>query len=946
MPYRRKRKRSYSKRGSGKRWIQVPTTDGSASGAYQLIAGRAPKWPRATPAVRKARSVSKLAKRKANVAQTVINVQRAQNRMTDRNKQDVAFEKIYSGLDAEAASKGLGMYTIHGHGGYISSAVAAGAAGLSAAIPGLSPFIGAGMAAGRAMFGSGDYTSTPVSGGTEYVNSKNINNGIPSMAAGAAAAPIPLGLSMSDRDTGLNVQRGVKMIGKIYAPSGITSRTGSAFSMQEFQLNPGLNETFPWLSEVAKNYKQYSFRQLIFTTVPLLDGITISTGDNPASASGFIDMLYAPDCKARPPKNSDEMHDYGSVNSTIHKPMRLGIECQARGRGGNKLVGPEVRHVRYQGDIDAFTDPNNYDWGKVYVSTHGVPKSLENLAIAELWVTYQCDLTQPDLVSGTGRCIRQDVFAFDDIRAGAAATDSIQHDPILIANAPLWTYTPTQGIAPRVDRFSLVNPGSLWPNTDPEADQRLMQSVGQGIGCRIRCIPQDDVDFFKMLFPVLPMDADPEEYIENSALELVDEHLTHATTSTAFSGPPTRATCPSFRSNMVGYIQSYMSKGAQDGDQVLPYQTPELLELQHYAKLMSFVEVTFPSNFVGDVEFVYEARTDRVCVRPVYRPHGDIANKAFFPPPTDATTGLTEGTGETNWGEAQWVGGDSAISSVVCFRKRGANVDGACDVLSSTRSQQYNTNTGEPLARDNFDEGRINVCSIDGNAVQLPSASEANAPTTINTSLLDHFMITNEVATFSEEGFRIRCRLKVTPASNGIENTVYIGIPLCNPNCQERPYITPEMANPFGGAPVWTSDAPKLDYYNAATNMAFPYGNVFTSAVDPTNADEQVVRAHVPKGIGCLTHGTEVKETEKAQCLQSRVKAATIRIALINDVLDDTKRGVAFQSADGSTMPATTAQVPEPMLALPIADKTGETAAARDRKATISLLTQILANQP
>lgn len=48
-------------------------------------------------------------------------------------------------------------------------------------------------------------------------------------------------------------------VGDIFAPSA-----SGTFSVTPFPLNPGLEQSFPWLSQLAANYEEYEFIQLVF----------------------------------------------------------------------------------------------------------------------------------------------------------------------------------------------------------------------------------------------------------------------------------------------------------------------------------------------------------------------------------------------------------------------------------------------------------------------------------------------------------------------------------------------------------------------------------------------------------------------------------------------------------------------------------------------------------
>jgi len=66
-------------------------------------------------------------------------------------------------------------------------------------------------------------------------------------------------ISSADDETGSIIISNREYVGDIFAPS-----TSGVFEVQAFPLNPGLEQTFPWLAQLAANYEEYEFIQLVF----------------------------------------------------------------------------------------------------------------------------------------------------------------------------------------------------------------------------------------------------------------------------------------------------------------------------------------------------------------------------------------------------------------------------------------------------------------------------------------------------------------------------------------------------------------------------------------------------------------------------------------------------------------------------------------------------------
>ena len=932
------RKRKYSRRrssGSKKRWIKNPSGVG-----YTLISGATPRAPESmtyTEAARKAKRATQTAARKASAI--LYRTQQRNEKAATARLAKIQMLSESGGADTIFDTGGQGMYHIDGHGGYLTKLADAGMAGLSA-----------GVAAGlHSLVGSGAYT---------IKNNKKVNYGTSSQVSGAAEAMIPSGIALANVDTGMITKAHRERIGYVYAPGDITHSTGSTFDVQEVILNPGLTSSFPWLSSTAKNYMKYSFKQLLFTTIPLLDNVTVATKDAPASVSGMILADYESDNHRDAPTSARDMRaSYNHVEGTIHDGIRVGIECQVRPK--NKLLGPENRHVRFEGKSPS-RNPNDYDWGKFFVATEGIPKSLAGLRIAELWVSYSVQLFEPRTNIGTGKCVLQDCHAFDDSKPDSVPYEPTSLPPCGIGNLPVFEYLPKGGIVPYTDRVKLVNPGSLWPTMNPDEDARQFSSINNAIGAKIECIPQDDVEMQKLLFPMVPVDADTPEIDAATRLELLDEFISEAPETEGFGIPPFTTQAPSFRQNLPDAIERFLQaypqepRGTPLDAPLKPRDCPELTELMHYAKMMSFMKITFPANFTGDVEIVYHCRTNRVAVEAQYQMTGASTDQyhSSMPPASLSPDGLTNG----NWGQAKWVAASPSVGSVVVFKNHGSKLTATCDILAQTRTQEYDTNTGTPLNRDVFDEGKLNVCSIEGGCEIIPPTTQSNAPGTINTSLLAAFIHPevdpDNVVTFGEVGYSFRTRVRVHPAALGVDNTVYIGVPLarlkhcavCKPVLDPVTQV-PQRSETYPGVEFttpncFTESAPAVDFWNLHNPGSVPYGGVY-SLTTFDGMDEDVVRSHLPPGMGTASERGNIFHNDAA--FQSRILSATIRIALCNDLLDDVDRTAGFVARDGTLLAATNGQDGEPMVGLKCLDPVGLSAATAQRDQTIHLLTQILA---
>jgi len=172
--------------------------------------------------------------------------------------------------------------------------------------------------------------------------------------------------------------------------------TASPFEIQGYDLNPGLVETFPWLSQIASNYELYDWEGLIFQFKPTSGEFGSST----SNALGKIIMVTRYGVNQDTSfANSIEMLNYDYSNSS--KPscgMLHGVETDNR-----KQNGGEMLMVRTGPPTESRT---LFDVGKFYIATEGIPMGENTTAIVgELWVTYKLRLSRAKLSTALGDSI-------------------------------------------------------------------------------------------------------------------------------------------------------------------------------------------------------------------------------------------------------------------------------------------------------------------------------------------------------------------------------------------------------------------------------------------------------------------------------------------------------------------------------------------------------------
>lgn len=161
---------------------------------------------------------------------------------------------------------------------------------------------------------------------------------------------------------------------------------GSAFSVVNFPINPGLQLTFPWLSQLAQNFTLYEFIGLIFEYKPTSGEF----GGTTSNALGKVIMAtqYDPDAPAF--VTSVEMENYQYATATKPSLHCLhGVETDPRQRATKML---------YVRSGDSPKDQIFTDIGDFQIATEGiVAGAAATFPIGEIWVTYRIKLSRAKL---------------------------------------------------------------------------------------------------------------------------------------------------------------------------------------------------------------------------------------------------------------------------------------------------------------------------------------------------------------------------------------------------------------------------------------------------------------------------------------------------------------------------------------------------------------------
>lgn len=225
---------------------------------------------------------------------------------------------------------------------------------------------GAGTSLGAALsrwLGSGDYTIR--------------NNSLVSMARSGS-------IPSMHRNSQSVVIRHKEFLGDVIGGTGTPSNFACSAS---YPLNPGMSRTFPWLSQVAAQYQEYSFRGVVFHFVSTSGQSVASTN----TALGTVMMTTNYKATDAPPANKIELlNEFFSCDAKPSESFCHPIECDP------KENPYKVQYVR-TGPISTTEDLKTYDLGEFYVASQGMPG--QNTNLGELWITYEVELRKPKVSS-------------------------------------------------------------------------------------------------------------------------------------------------------------------------------------------------------------------------------------------------------------------------------------------------------------------------------------------------------------------------------------------------------------------------------------------------------------------------------------------------------------------------------------------------------------------
>lgn len=222
---------------------------------------------------------------------------------------------------------------------------------------------------------------------------KRRGNGLGAYRGVGMKMPGPPNISNPKRGGELATQvRHREYLGDVMALPGGFGVPWQIVGQQEgYSLNPGIKETFPWLSQVAQNYVQYEMNGLLVEYIST-SGAAVGSSSNQALGSVSLACQYD---AVLPPYNSksEMLNEQYAVSTVPSRNLILPIECAPQQTILTK------QYIR-TGAQPANTDIRLYDLGKVFVATDGIQDVVggtQPIKLGELWITYDIILLKASL---------------------------------------------------------------------------------------------------------------------------------------------------------------------------------------------------------------------------------------------------------------------------------------------------------------------------------------------------------------------------------------------------------------------------------------------------------------------------------------------------------------------------------------------------------------------
>ncbi|MDC1405648.1 hypothetical protein N8343_08325 [Akkermansiaceae bacterium] len=212
------------------------------------------------------------------------------------------------------------------------------------------------------------------------------------------ASSVPQFTGVKD-ETGSLIVSHTERIADVIAP-GVFVEGGEdvqKFSTQTWTVAPGLEKTFPWLSQIAACYEEYELIQCVFA----YQGHQLSGLTEGLNVQGQV--IAATKYNVNEPDFEDRhiMQSYPHASTcSFHGSLMHGVEAHP-----SKIAGGDTHRYVRTGGLTTKDDVRDYDHAKFSLGFSNTPAELANKEIGQLFLYYKVKFSKPKISAGRGRAI-------------------------------------------------------------------------------------------------------------------------------------------------------------------------------------------------------------------------------------------------------------------------------------------------------------------------------------------------------------------------------------------------------------------------------------------------------------------------------------------------------------------------------------------------------------
>jgi len=182
-----------------------------------------------------------------------------------------------------------------------------------------------------------------------------------------------------------------------------SAATANTFLLQNFPIQPGLIQSFPWLASIAAQFEEWRAEGIVYEFKSMSADALNSTN----TALGTV--IMATEYNALNPsfvnKQQMENHEFSTSTKPSASAMHP-IECK-------QSLNPLSKQYVRTGAVPTNADVRLYDLGNFQIATTGFQGTSVNCG--ELWCTYQIRFLKPQSTSALGQDVLSDHFQLNGI---------------------------------------------------------------------------------------------------------------------------------------------------------------------------------------------------------------------------------------------------------------------------------------------------------------------------------------------------------------------------------------------------------------------------------------------------------------------------------------------------------------------------------------------------